>query len=117
MHELSIAMSILDVIEDEVLRRGQGDARIDSIHLKVGPLSGVVKESLQSAFALAIEGTPREGCELKIQDVPLVAFCPMCGVDREIQSVQYLCCPVCDTPTQDVISGRELDVVAMEMRG
>jgi hydrogenase nickel incorporation protein HypA/HybF len=113
MHELSIAMSILDVVEEAAQRRG--DARVAVIHLKVGPLSGVVKEALISAFALAREGTMFAECELMIEDVPLIAFCPLCAVDREIPSVQYICCPVCDTPTPEVVSGRELDVVAMEV--
>ena len=113
MHELSIAMSILDVVEEEADRRGEG--RIAAIHLRLGPLSGVVREALLSAFELAREGTAMSDCELLIEDVPLVAFCPVCGIDREIPSVQYLCCPVCDTPTPDVVSGREMDVVAMEV--
>src|ERR1700733_6581870 len=101
MHELSIAISILDFAEEESQRRA--DCRIAAIHVKLGPLSGVVKEALISAFGLAREDTLQADCELVIEEVPLVAFCPLCGVNREILSVQYLCCPVCDTPTPDVV--------------
>jgi hydrogenase nickel incorporation protein HypA/HybF len=113
MHELSIAMSILDLVEEEMQRRGE--AKIFSIHLKLGPLSGVVKEALLSAFELAREGTEMSDCRLIIEDAPLVAFCPLCGINRQIPSPQYLCCPVCDTPAPDVVSGREMDVMAMEV--
>ena len=121
MHELSIAMSILDIAQEAAQRQlepqgqGQADGRIAAIHLRLGPLSGVVREALLSAFDLAIDGTEMAGCQLMIEDVPLVAFCPLCGVNRTIPSVQYLCCPVCDTPTPDIVTGREMDVVAMEV--
>ena len=57
MHELSIAMSLLDMIEEQVDIRG--GVRVFAVHLKLGPLSGVVKEALQSAYELACEGTDR----------------------------------------------------------
>jgi hydrogenase nickel incorporation protein HypA/HybF len=113
MHELSIAINILDIVGEEADRYSEG--RIAAIHLKLGPLSGVAKEALMSAFELAREGTVMPACELIIEDSPLIAFCPLCGINREIHSPQYLCCPVCDTPTPDVVSGREMDIVAMEV--
>lgn len=113
MHELSIAMSILDVVEETAQQ--QGEAQVAAVHLKLGPLSGVVKEALLSAFELAREGTSMGNCELVIEETSLVAFCPVCGVNRQLLSVQYLCCPACDTPTPDIISGREMDIMAMEL--
>ena len=50
MHELSIAMSILDVAGEEAQRL---NAKVIAIRLKLGPLSGVVKEALLSAYDLA----------------------------------------------------------------
>ncbi len=50
MHELSIAMSILDMAEEEAGRRS---AEVDVIHVKLGALSGVAKEALLSAYDLA----------------------------------------------------------------
>jgi len=113
MHELSIALSILDVVEEEARR--QGGAKIAAIHLRLGPLSGVVKEALKSAFELAREGSQMSESDLMIEDVPLIAFCPVCGVNREIPSIQHLCCPICDALTPDIVSGRELDIVALEL--
>jgi hydrogenase nickel incorporation protein HypA/HybF len=55
MHELSIALSILDVATEEAARRS---GRVLAVHLKLGPLAGVVKEALLSAYDLAREGTP-----------------------------------------------------------
>jgi hydrogenase nickel incorporation protein HypA/HybF len=113
MHELSIALSILDVVEEECERRG--NAPVAAVHLKLGPLSGVVKEPLLAAFELAREGTPLQSCELVIEEVPIVVHCPACGVERTVISMQQMCCPICATPTPDVIRGRELEVTAMEL--
>ncbi len=73
MHELSIAMSILDMAEEEAIRRG--GVRVEAIHLKLGPLSGVAKEALLSAYDLARESTPLAACRLMIEEVPIVAYC------------------------------------------
>jgi hydrogenase nickel incorporation protein HypA/HybF len=112
MHELSIALSILDFVEEESERQG---GRVSAIHLKLGPLSGVVKEALVSAYELAREGTSLDQARLVVEEVPLVAWCPACSLQHTLPSVQELCCPVCGTPTPDVVSGRELEVVALEI--
>jgi hydrogenase nickel incorporation protein HypA/HybF len=112
MHELSIALSILEIVDEEAARQG---GRIAAVHLKLGPLSGVVKEALMSAFDLAREGTPFAQAELIIDEVPVTAYCPACSVDRTPSSAYDLCCPECGTPTPEVLSGRDLEVVAIEV--
>jgi hydrogenase nickel incorporation protein HypA/HybF len=112
MHELSIALSILDLVAEEAERhRG----RVVAVHLKLGPLCGVVKEALVSAYDLAREGTPLAQTELVVEEVPLVAYCRACAAERAPPSVQELCCPACGAPTPEVVRGRELEVVALEI--
>lgn len=113
MHELSIALSILDLAAEEAERHGGG--RVAAIHLRLGPLSGVVKEALVSAYALAREGSPLDTAELVVEEVPLVAYCPACAAERTPASPQLFLCPDCGTPTPDVVRGRELEVVALEV--
>ena len=112
MHELSIALSILDLAAEEAERHG---GRVAAVHLKLGPLSGVVKEALLSAYDLAREGTPLAQAELVVAETPLVAWCPACAAERTLASPQALCCPDCGAPTPEVVSGRELEVVALEI--
>src|SRR5438046_405284 len=104
MHELSIALGILEVAAEEAERhRG----RVAAVHLRLGSLSGVVKAALAAAYDLARQGTPLAQAELIVEEVPVVAFCPACAADRALESVQELCCPVCRTPTPHVVRGRE----------
>jgi len=67
VHELSIALSIVEGAEEEAKR--QGGARVCAVHLKLGPLSGVVKEALLFSYELACEGTALEGSTLVIQEM------------------------------------------------
>lgn len=112
MHELSIALAILDMAGEEAKRHG---GRVVAVHVKLGPLSGVVKEALASAYELAREGSPLAQTELRIEEMPIIAYCPACAQKRTLSSAQEIFCPVCGTPTPEVVSGRELEVVALEM--
>ncbi|MEO8128363.1 MAG: hydrogenase maturation nickel metallochaperone HypA [Bryobacteraceae bacterium] len=113
MHELSIALSIVEMAEEESER--QGGARVTAVHLKLGPLSGVVKAALESAFGLACEGTILEGARLQVEEVPIVGFCKRCHVERTLPSMQWFVCPECAGPIEDVLRGRELEVIALEL--
>jgi hydrogenase nickel incorporation protein HypA/HybF len=68
MHELSIAMSILDIAQEEAERHG--NAAVEAIHLRIGAMSGIVKEALLSAYELAAEQTPFAQSKLVFEDVP-----------------------------------------------
>jgi hydrogenase nickel incorporation protein HypA/HybF len=112
MHELSIAMSIVELAQEEIEQRG---GRISAVHLKLGALSGVVKEALLSSYEMACEDTCLEGSRLIFEDVPVIVFCPHCQAQRSLSSVQWFCCSECGTPTPEVVQGKELEVVALEM--
>lgn len=113
MHELSIAMSIIEGASQEAVSRG--GARVHAVHLKLGPLSGVVKDALLFSYGLACEGTLLEGSELLIEEVPIVVYCPNCETEKTLDSIQRFCCPTCGTLTPDVVSGKELELVAIEI--
>jgi len=113
MHELSIAMSILDVVEEEMERHA--GSRVEAIHVRLGPLSGVVKESLVSAYELAREQTPFANARLIFEEVPIVMFCSKCQGERAVESVQNLCCIECETPASEIVRGRELELAALEL--
>ncbi|HEY4328370.1 MAG TPA: hydrogenase maturation nickel metallochaperone HypA [Phycisphaerae bacterium] len=113
MHELSIAMSLLEAAEEQ--SRSREGARIAAIHLKIGPLSGVVPKALVGAFELAREGTEFQNCSLMIQEIPVTIHCPKCRSRQTVASIQQMACPLCGTLTSDIITGRELEVCAMEI--
>ena len=113
MHELSIAMSIVELAEEEAERRG---VQIEAVHLKLGALSGVMKDALLSCYEMASENTPLQGSRLVVEEVPVVIFCATCRGQRPLSSVQLFCCPECGTPCAEIVQGRELEVVALEIQ-
>ncbi len=113
MHELSIAMSIVDMALEEAERR---DVTVDTIYLELGPLSGVFADALLFSYEIACNGTPLEGSRLVITEIPIEVFCTACKTQRILSSMQWFCCPECGTPTSDVIHGRELAITALEVR-
>ena len=112
MHELSIAMSIVEMAQEEAER--QGTMQIHAVHLRLGQLSGVLKQALLSSYEMACESTPLEGSQLLIEEVPVEVFCPKCEQPRLVDSIQWFCCPQCGTPTPTLLHGKELEVVALE---
>jgi len=113
MHELSIALSMIEMASEEAARHGAG--RVNALHLKLGQLSGVVKEALTFSFEIACDGTPLEGAQLVIEDVPVVIHCVHCETLEVIESIQDLRCPRCGELAPEIIQGRELELVSLEL--
>lgn len=113
MHELSLAMSIVDIAIEEAHARA---VTIEAIHLDLGPLSGVVADALRFSWDIACQGTPLEGTRLLIHEIPVEIHCFTCNAHRTLDSMQWLCCPVCSMPALGVIHGKELAVTALEVR-
>ena len=114
MHELSIAISLVEAAEEEAAKHNA--IGVSAVHLRLGPLAGVVKESLLFSYDIATQGTKLEGSQLIIEDSPVMVFCTVCQERRPIQSLQSFCCATCDAPAIDVVQGRELEVTALEIR-
>jgi hydrogenase nickel incorporation protein HypA/HybF len=112
MHEMSIALGLLDVAEEEAGPRGW---RVAALHLKLGPLSGVVPAALVSAYELAREGTSLASANLVIEEVPVSAYCPACSAERSPAQWWDLVCPTCGSAMPEVLHGQELDLVALEI--
>ncbi len=113
MHELSIALSIVEGATEEAQKHN--GAKVEAVHLKLGKLSGVVKDSLLFSYNVACEGTILEGSRLEIKEVPVIVFCPNCNEETTPVSIQNFCCSVCESPTAKVVRGRELLIVGLEL--
>jgi hydrogenase nickel incorporation protein HypA/HybF len=113
MHELSIAESLVDLACEKA--EELGGVGVEALHVRIGPLAGVVKEALMFSFDLATEGTAIAGARLVIEDVPLTVRCPACREERVIEGPPRLRCPVCDAETPEIVRGKELELHALEV--
>jgi len=113
MHELSIAMSIVEFAQGEAARRGS--PRVTAVHLRLGAFSGVVKEALLSCYEMACGDTSLAGSQLIVEEVPLIVYCSACDARRPVDENEWFCCSVCGSPTPEIVQGRELEVTALEL--
>ena len=113
MHELSIAAGIVDIAQEE--SRQRGGVAVGVVHLRLGALSGVVEQALLSCFEMVCQGTLVEGARLEIESVPVIVYCSACHAQRTLASVQNFRCPECGKLTNEIVQGKELQVVALEI--
>lgn len=113
MHELSIAMGIVESLEAELA--GEKD-QVVSVGVEIGVLSGVVPDALTFAWSAACQGSILEGSELEITEVGLVVHCDSCNADVTLPTIDRLRCPVCDDPTPEIVAGRELRIRDVRLR-
>lgn len=112
MHELSIATAIVERADE--LARAEGTDRVAAVTVRVGELAGVVPDALSFAFEVAREGTALAGARLVVEQVTAYAYCVPCDQEFPVGMPPFFWCPHCDRPSQDLRSGRELEITGIE---
>ena len=107
MHEMSIAMSIVDAVAERALQ--EGGELVTGIELVVGRLSGVEVESLRFCFEAEARSTPVEGAELLIEEREASGSCEACGAQFPVVTY-HVSCPACGLFRVRIVSGEELAV-------
>ncbi len=92
MHELSLAGSILRIVEEAAAR--EGFARVRTLQLEAGRLAGVEVDALRFALAAIAPGTRLEGAAIEIHQPPGHGRCAECGSVFEVDS-RTEPCPDC----------------------
>ena len=107
MHEMSIAMNIVEIVSTHV--QNEGGSKVHQIEVEVGDLAGVLTDSLEFCFEAASKNTVADGAELKIIDIPGKGKCQECDKEFAVDSFLTLC-PYCNGFSVDLIQGKELRV-------
>jgi hydrogenase nickel incorporation protein HypA/HybF len=110
MHELSIAMSIVEIAEDNAKESKVNS--ISEIQLEIGELSGVVLEALEFAMEEAVKNTILKNAKRSITIIPGKVKCLQCMHEFEVDDI-FTPCPVCTSFENEVIAGKELRVKSM----
>ncbi|MCL2878183.1 MAG: hydrogenase maturation nickel metallochaperone HypA [Acidobacteria bacterium] len=112
MHELGIAENILDIVRRNV--PGDRVSAVGNIRLRVGPFAGVVPDSLKFCFDVLSADAGMANAALQIEQTRLAASCRDCGNESEVKNFVFLC-SACGGGNLEIISGKELEVVEIEM--
>lgn len=105
MHELSLLRGVVDTVAAAVTHR-----QVIRVNMLVGTRSGVDIYALRQAWELAIQDTCCESAILDLNIVEAKVWCPSCNDAITIDEYFALRCPICDTPTGQLVSGNEFKV-------
>ncbi len=113
MHEMSIALNILEIVEKE-LKKADGK-KIERLNLAVGKLSGVVVESLQFALEASRKNSPIADAEIIIDEINAKMKCMNCDFEFNTDDF-YSICPNCNSFKHHIISGKELLIKSLTIQ-
>lgn len=112
MHEYSIVQSLLDTCEEHA--RQNESTNVIKINVKIGVLSGVEPDLLQTAFDTFKEKTVCENAEFIIKHQKVVISCLNCGKESTLDKHEFLC-PKCESSEIKVIDGEDMYLMSLEM--
>lgn len=107
MHEMSIALSIIDLASDQAARAEA--QKIVEIELDIGTLSGVEIEALNFAMEIAKMESILETAKIKINKIEAISECLECEHVFDAEGfINH--CPLCGEMNTKVIRGKELQL-------
>jgi len=113
MHELSIALNMVDIASETARKNG---GRVETLYMKLGALSGVSKDALSFSWELACAGVAAlEGSRLVIEEIPVVVRCAECRREGALETIGKMVCPNCSAFVSTIVAGRELEITALEI--
>jgi hydrogenase nickel incorporation protein HypA/HybF len=112
MHELGIAQNILQIVQQSISEKQAADVR--SIRIRIGLLSGVVPDSLGFCFGAIVSDTEMKRASLEIEQIPITSECRDCRNRFQMTEFEFSC-PACKSTNLELISGRELEIVEIEL--
>lgn len=110
MHEFSIAISIIEIAEDEA-RKAKGTA-VNELVLDIGTMSGIEFLALETALEMAVKNTMLEKAKIQINKIQAQAKCSNCAHEFEIDSA-FDPCPKCGSLFHQILIGKELKVKSL----
>ncbi len=112
MHEMTIAGRILETVVRQA--EAEGARRIMRLRVQVGRASGVSPDALAFAVQALSPGTCAEGMELDVETVGIELRCRGCGAGSRAESLVFDC-PACGGREADIVRGRELRLLDMDI--
>lgn len=110
MHEMSIALGIVDIAKEEAEK-----AQVKSfskIELEIGTLAGIEFDSLDFIWEAAVKDSVLEKAVKSVHKIKARAKCVDCNTEYPIKNT-YDSCPKCDSFLKIILKGKELRVKSL----
>ncbi len=114
MHEVSIALSLLERIVEECEKNGY--SKVVAVTVDVGRASGIMPDALSFSFEALKTDTRASEAILTINDVAIKALCNNCGSEFSTEDAYVFMCPHCSSNSFTMLSGRELNITEIEVQ-
>ncbi|MGA1940788.1 hydrogenase/urease nickel incorporation protein HypA [Arcobacter sp. YIC-310] len=112
MHEYSIVQSLLESCEQHAR---QNEAKeVTKVVVKIGVLSGVEPDLLQTAFDTFKEQTICHNAEFVLNIQKITIKCNNCKTESTLEKNEFLC-PKCQENDIEVIDGEDMYLMSLEM--
>ncbi len=112
MHEYSIVQSLLESCEDHA--KQNDSTQVKKVIVKIGVLSGVEPDLLQTAFDTFKEKTVCDGCDFVINIQKVIIECFDCHESSTLEENEFFC-PKCQSNKVKVIDGEDMYLMSLEM--
>ena len=112
MHELSLAMSVKEIVEDAA--KSNGSSKVNEVNIVVGSFSSVVADALEFAMEVAKKGSVFENARINIRTEKAVLNCSECGKDTEMEDYIFKC-GICGSGAVRVITGDRMYVESIDI--
>jgi len=112
MHELSVAQSIIEIIQQHIPETEW--ARVAAVRLKIGAVAGVVPDSLEFSFQAITAESLLSHARLEIESVPFRIHCNTCDATGE-NEIGFAVCSTCGSTDTKMLSGSELNITEIEV--
>lgn len=112
MHELSIVMSIVDTVEEQVKKHSA--KAVERIDLEIGNLAGVDEHALEFAWEEGVKNTLLEKATYSINKIKGWARCSNCDCEFEMKEL-FDPCPLCGEHLINIVRGKEMKIQSITL--
>lgn len=112
MHEMSLAVNIVDLAVEAAQR--EGGTQVSEVEIEVGNMAGVMVDSLDFCLEAAARSTIVEGAVFKFIPVSAFGECPSCKNRFETDSF-FASCPNCGATGVSVAGGQDLRIRSLSI--
>lgn len=112
MHELSLAMSVREIVEDAAEQNGA--SKVNVVNIVVGEFSSVSVEALEFAMEVAKKDSVFEKANIVIRQIKTILKCGNCGAETEMADFVFAC-GNCRSGAVQIVSGDRMYVESIDI--
>jgi len=112
MHELSLAMSVREIVEDAAKQNNA--KKVNEVNIIVGEFSSVSCDALDFAMEVAKKGSVFEDAKINIKSTKTILSCSQCNQETVMEDYVFKC-SACESTSVKIVSGDRMYVDSIDI--